>query len=326
MAHSRFFQSIAVAALAVAVSAPGAHAMKAKYYKECYAPIEAAEDMVDRPKGNGGAKALGGLGKAAGVLGSFGGLGGLGSAAGTAVRIQQYSGYIQSASGLAASMQEQHPNADDRWGAYGDQMGEEVEKLSQVRDAVVEAQGCYDAAHDTLGAQVASGELKSKKAKKYLKEIKKGSTETGDLLKAALDQMQNNGNAYNEALGGDTAGLNLGQQASFCVNPAPGMANWCSKYGSAPTSLTTDAFNRSFYAGNYGAARAAVGLHHMNALAGLGALRGAGVQSSAVPARGSNVEKLGMKSEAYIALYEQMLPLVETQKALETKAQTKPWS
>lgn len=336
MAHgSKKGRVLAGMVVVAAITQAGqAHAFKAKYYPNCYAPVAQADELVDRPKGDGSKKMLGGLGKAAGM---FGGFGGLGKAASVAQKVQTYGGYIQSAASLSQSMNEQHPEPEDRWAAYSGQMSGEAAKLGEAQQAIAAAQQCYDEAYDGLAAQVADGSLKSKKAKKPLKEIQKGSKATGDLLMAALNQAQNNGNAFGEALGGETQGVNVNQYfsntASYCSPPAMGMADWCSKYGSNSTTLTTDAFNKAYYSGNTAAAGKIAGMHRLNALAGLGGLSGSGMGGLAGKLTGStsdvapsqqSLEQLGQASGAYLEVTQALQPMIAPQQALETKVKALP--
>lgn len=336
MGHVTQLKPAVIAAVAIAIFAQSgnAHAFKAKYYPDCYAPVAAADGLVDRPKGETGKKMLGGLGKAAGM---FGGIGGLGKAASVAQKVQTYGGYIQSAASLSQSMTEQHPDPADRWAAYSGQMSDEASKLSDAQKSIAEAQQCYDAAYDALATQVADGSLKKRKAKKPLKEIQKGSKATGDLLMAALKQAQNNGNAFGEALGGETQGVNVNQyfsqKASYCSPPAIGMADWCAKYGSNSTTLTTDAFNQAYYSGNTAAAGKIAGMHRLNALAGLGGLSGAGMGSLTGKLTGASgdvapslqsLQQLGQASGAYLEVTQALQPMVAPQQALETKVKSLP--
>lgn len=327
--------AVAVGVLAAAQATP-AHAFKAKYYKDCAAPLDVADELIDRPSKAG--KAMGGLGKAAGVLGSFGGFGGLGKAAQVANQVSQYSGYIQSAASLSQRMMADHPDPAERWGAYSSQMSTESDKLARTQAALTEAQGCYDDAYDALADQVASGEMKAKKAKRPLKEINKGVKETGDLLMAALDQARNNSAAYGDALGGETGGLDVSRymsnQASYCRGATGQMAGWCAQYGSSSTALTTDAFNRAWYSGNTAAASNIAGIHRLNALAGMGGLSAAGLGSMAANFGGGqmgapsqqSLQQLGAASQSYVAAATALQPLIEPQKALEAKVKALPSS
>jgi hypothetical protein len=95
----RLTLSVSTLAMAAVVALPlsGAEAkMKAKYYKECYAQVELARDMIPEPKADvgGTANKLGSAAGALGKIGGFGGFGGLGKVAQTAATVQQYSGYV----------------------------------------------------------------------------------------------------------------------------------------------------------------------------------------------------------------------------------------
>lgn len=337
LSHLKTTTVLVVVGVLGAAGTPQAWAFKAKHYPQCYAPIEAAESLVDKPKSQSGKKALGGLTKAAGMFGGFGG--GLGKAANVAQKVQTYGGYVQSAASLSQSMTDSYPKPEDRWAAYSSQMSEDAAKLAQAKDAIAESQSCYKDAYDILASQVADGSLKAKKAKKPLKEIQKGTKETGDLLQAAIAQANNNGNAFGDALGGETQGVDVGQYmsstASYCNPPALGMADWCSKYGSNSTTLTTDAFNKAFYSGNTAAAGKIAGIHRLNALAGLGGLSSSGLggltgnltggaSEEAVAPSQESLSQLGAASEAYVEVATALAPLVETQKALEATVTTLP--
>ncbi len=327
------------ATIALVIASSPALAFKAKYYKDCHAPVKEAEPLVSE-KGSTGKS----LGKAAGIfgkVGSFAGLGGgLGSAANTAAKVSQYSGYIENASALTGQMQTDFPDEDDRWGAYGDQMDTEANDLLSVRDAVSSAQACYDAAYTALGAEVAAGNLKSKSAKKQLKEIQKGSMETGDLLKKSLDRMNNNLSAYDQALGTEASGLNFnpsslagGGQASYCKGASGQLASWCAQYGSNPQVLNADQFSTNYYAGK---AASVPSFGNLSGLASLGSLKNAGLANTAASLVGgtgqaakavdmSGVNKVSQSSGKYMGVYESTHALIEPQKALEAKVQQQPW-
>ena len=211
----------ATAALAVLFAiaiTSNAHAFRAKYYKDCWAPVDAVEDLVADQSNN--AETMETVGKTAGYLGSlggFGGLGGLGSAASTASQVAQYSDIIGDVVAFEEQMRTDHPDPNDRWAAYSDHMSSEAEDLNKVQAAVAEAQVCYDAAYDKLAADIVTGDVKMSKADNYHREIEKGVFETGDVLLAALERVNQNTDAYDQALSNEakSGGLNLGSLSSL---------------------------------------------------------------------------------------------------------------
>lgn len=97
--------------LLVAFTAPQAHAFKARYYKDCYEPVDQVEDLVADQSDN--AKNIETAGKVAGALGSFGGFGGFGGfgkAASTASKVAKYSAYVSDAMAFADQMKDDHPD------------------------------------------------------------------------------------------------------------------------------------------------------------------------------------------------------------------------
>lgn len=94
--------SVSVLSLGLMAAGDAEAKMKAKYYKECYASVEQARELIPEPKADvaGTAKGLGDAAGALGKIGGFGGFGGLGKVASTAATVQKYSGYIASASEL----------------------------------------------------------------------------------------------------------------------------------------------------------------------------------------------------------------------------------
>lgn len=206
-------------AAAIAVSPVGSTQakMKAKYYKECYAHVEQAREMIPEPKADvgGTASKLGGAAGALGKIGGFGGLGGLGKVASTAATVQQYSGYVASAAALTEKMQNDYPDPADRILAYGEQLGEDAEKVDGGALALDQAQQCYDDAYAQLVADFEAGDIKKRNAKKHHREIQKGMIEINLVLADAQKVMDDNLQNYNEALTTETTGmgLNLGDLA-----------------------------------------------------------------------------------------------------------------
>lgn len=221
MGHMR----LAAGLLSVSVIAMGAFGageadakMKAKYYKECYAPVEEARALIPEPKADvgGTASKVGSAAGALGKIGGFGGFGGLGKVASTAATVQQYSGYVASAAELTEKMQNDYPDPADRILAYGDQLGEDAENIQAGAEHLDTAQQCYDDAYTKLVADFEAGEIKKRDAKKHHNEIRKGMIEINTVLTDAQQVMDNNLNNYNEALTNETSGmgLNLGDLAT----------------------------------------------------------------------------------------------------------------
>jgi len=271
------------------------------------------------------------------MLGKFGGFGGgLGKAAQVANQVQQYEGYIESAAGLASSMLETHPDPTDRWSAYSGQMVDQGQKLYKARQAIADAQNCYDAAYDDLSAQVADGSLKSRKAKKPLKEIKKGTKETGKLLDAVLNQARNNANAYGEALGGETSGLDVGGflsgQAAYCANAAGPLAAWCGTYNTNAIGqlIGSTTATRAASADTAATSGGMTGINRLAALAGLGGLSRTGLPemagrfggaSTGAPSQASLME-IGSASQDFISAASALPALRGPQRSLEEKVKS----
>lgn len=222
--------SVSTLALAAVVAIPLSDAeakMKAKYYKECYAHVEQAREMIPEPKADvgGSASKLGGAAGALGKIGGFGGFGGLGKVASTAATVQQYSGYVASAAALTEKMQNEYPDPADRILAYGEQLGEDAEKVDEGALALDSAQQCYDEAYTQLVTDFEAGEIKKKAAKKQHREIQKGMIEISMVLSDAQKVMDDNLQNYNEALTTETTGmgLNLGDLAQ-AASVAQGVA------------------------------------------------------------------------------------------------------
>ncbi len=275
---NKLFISVSIFALTVTISAVSGSAdaaMKAKYYKECYAPVEEARAMIPEPKADVGESA-GQLGSAAGALGKiggFGGFGGLGKVAQTAATIEQYSGYVASASALTEKMQTDYPDPADRILAYGEQLGEDANKIQTGADTLDAAQTCYEDAYTKLVADFEAGEIKKKAAKDQHREIQKGMIEINAVLADAQQVMDNNLQNYNEALTNETTGmgLNLGDmaQAASLAQGAAGSAGIGSigSFGGTVTSRTAGsqaiirqgAAHRARAMGNLGAMQASQG-------------------------------------------------------------------
>ncbi|MEQ8510479.1 MAG: hypothetical protein RIB43_15855 [Rhodospirillaceae bacterium] len=270
--------SVSIFAITITVASVSGTAeaqMKAKYYKECYAPIEQARAMIPEPKADVGESA-GKLGSAAGALGKiggFGGFGGLGKVAQTAATIEQYSGYVASAAALTEKMQSDYPDPADRILAYGEQLGEDANKIQTGAETLEAAQTCYDDAYTKLVADFEAGEIKKKEAKNQHREIQKGMIEINAVLADAQQVMDTNLQNYNEALTTETTGmgLNLGDmaQAASLAQGAAGSAGIGSvgSFGGTVTSRTAGsqailrqgAAYRARALGNLGAMQASQG-------------------------------------------------------------------
>lgn len=263
----------AAGVIALAPVSPAEAKMKAKYYKECYAHVEQAREMIPEPKADvgGTASKFGGAAGALGKIGGFGGLGGLGKVASTAATVQQYSGYVASAAALTEKMQNEYPDPADRILAYGEQLGEDAEKVDKGALALDSAQQCYDDAYATLVTDFEAGEIKKKNAKKHHREIQKGMIEISMVLADAQKVMDDNLDNYNEALTTETTGmgLNLGdlaQAASVAKGVAGGSSGGLSTNGlyrpqrTAADVARQSAAYRARGMGNLGGVQAAGGL------------------------------------------------------------------
>ncbi|WP_025895769.1 hypothetical protein [Kordiimonas gwangyangensis] len=184
-----------------APEAAEAKSFKAKYYKECYQGVKDVAPLVT-PKESMKEKAskLGGLFSSVGSLAGLGGSGGTAmKALNTANKIEKYSSIAENVAGYSAQMRTEHPDPNDRFAAYGDQMSSEARDLESVTIAVNASQQCYSEAFAGLKAQVDSGELKASKAKKQVKEIQSGVRASGDVLILAIDRLNKNLSSYDEA-------------------------------------------------------------------------------------------------------------------------------
>ncbi|NKB43273.1 MAG: hypothetical protein GKS03_03240 [Alphaproteobacteria bacterium] len=238
--------------------------MKAKYYKECYAAVEQARDLIPEPKADvaGSANKLGSAAGALGKIGGFGGFGGLGKVAQTASTVQKYSGYVASAAALTEKMQSDYPDPSDRILAYGEQLGDDANNIQTGAEGLETAQQCYDDAYSELVTEFEAGDVKKKNAKKMHREIQKGMIEISTVLADAQMVMDTNLQNYNEALTTETTGmgLNLGDLAQ-AASVAQGVAGsggigslgggGC-KSGSMATCARIDAAMRARAAGGWG--------------------------------------------------------------------------
>lgn len=282
-----------------APEAAEAKSFKAKYYKECYQGVKDVAPLVT-PKESMKEKAskLGGLFSSVGSLAGLGGSGGTAmKALNTASKIEKYSSIAENVAGYSAQMRTEHPDPNDRFAAYGDQMSSEAQDLASVTMAVNASQQCYGDAFSSLKAEVDSGELKKSKAKKRVKEIQKGVQASGDVLLLAIDRLNKNLNSYDEALTAEKpymaegvhamAGQGLLQQAAL-------------KTGSAP---------------------AFAGVSQLGTLSGLASFATAPAAAASAPETGavnySGLEALAASSQKYLELNGQVQETAERQRLLE---------
>ncbi|WP_262690355.1 hypothetical protein [Kordiimonas aestuarii] len=295
--------ALMVGGLLQAPHAANAKSFKAKYYKECYAGVKEVAPLVT-PKESLQKKA----GKLGGLFGSVSSLAGLGGAGGSMVKaantvnqINKYSGIIDDVAGFSAQMRTDHPNPNDRFAAYGDQMSSEAHDLSDVTVAVTASQQCYGNELTTLKAEVASGELKKSKAKKHLKEIQAGVRASGDVLLLAINRLNTNLSSYDEALAGEKTYMAEGVHAMAGQGL---LQNAALKTGSPAVAY--------------------VGMSHLSTLSGLASFAstkadtGSGIATDNTSYAG--LESLAASSQKYLELNEQVRETAEKQRLLELEA------
>ena len=288
-----------------APQAAEAKSFKAKYYKACYADVKEAAPLVT-PKESLKEKSS----KLGGLFGSVSSLAGLGGAGGSMVKaantmnkINKYSGIIDNVSGFSAQMRTDHPDPNDRFAAYGNQMSSEAQDLSKVTAAVRASQQCYHDAFSTLQNDVASGELKKSKAKKRVKEIQQGVQASGDVLLLAINRMNTNLSSYDQALAGEKPYMAEGIHAMAGQGL---LQNIGMKTGSPATAIT-------------GGPR----LGTLSGLAGFAATTSNTMQAgSTAPetmatANYSGLEALAASSQKYLELNTQVQETAEEQRLLE---------
>lgn len=291
-----------------------ARSFKAKYYKECYAQVKEIEPLLKEKGGIGGSAKT--IKKAGGLFGSVAGLAGLGGVANKAYqvsnaidKVNKYSTIIGDVTAYTSQMKQDHPDDNDRFGAYSDQMIKEAEDLDKVQIAIGHSQTCYDSAYNALAVQVENKELKKRKAKKYLKEIQKGSRSAGDKLLVTMKRLNTNINSFDQTFSKESNSLGLG-------------------FGSGGGS-----FGALSKLASFGGIKAPVG--KTAAYAGLaGNLASQAANASAPVQTDSEVaaqkmlpglQKAGLSSRKYLDLYDAVTERVESQKILESKVKKKPW-
>ncbi len=294
----------ALFALALAQAPEAAHAksFKAKYYKECYAGVADVAPLVT-PKESLSKKAskLGGL---FGSVSSFAGLGGAGGsmvkAADTVNKVNKYSKIIDDVGGFTSQMQADHPDPNDRFAAYSNHMSSEAQDLALVTKAVGDAQSCYDTAYDALIEGVSTKEIKKSKAKKYIKEIQKGTQASGDVLLLAASRLNQNLQSYDQAL----------------ASEKPYMA------GGIHNLAAQGALQNVAYANKLPVA-ASAGAAHFGTLSGLAgfasANAAASTQTDTNPDEFAGLQALASSSQKYLELNEEVRETAEKQRLLELK-------
>lgn len=187
--------------------------LKAQFYGDCAASVNAARDMVEPPPLDigGTARKAGEVAGALGKLGGFGipGLGGLGKVAATANQAATYSNYVADAAAFTKKMQEDFPDPAARLAAYGDKMGGDADKIGEATLKLADAQACYAENFEALKAGVAAKEIKTSEANRRQKEIQAGLDAVGDVLKDARGTMDQNMKSYNEAMTSEESGLGV---------------------------------------------------------------------------------------------------------------------
>lgn len=286
-----------------APEAAEAKSFKAKYYKECYQGVKDVAPLVT-PKESMKEKAskLGGLFSSVGSLAGLGGSGGTAmKALNTANKIEKYSSIAENVAGYSAQMRTEHPDPNDRFAAYGDQMSSEARDLESVTIAVNASQQCYSEAFAGLKAQVDSGELKASKAKKQVKEIQSGVRASGDVLILAIDRLNKNLSSYDEALAGEQQYM-----AASAVQAAPVTQGH---------ALLQQAALKT------GSAKAFAGASHFGTLSGLANIASANTAADAqAEVKGANhagLEALAQSSQKYLELNDQVQETANRQRLLE---------
>lgn len=289
-------------AIAQAPEAANAKSFKAKYYKECYAGVKEVAPLVT-PKESLSKKAskLGGL---FGSVSSFAGIGGASGsvvkAADTMNKVNKYSKIIDDVGGFTSQMRTDHPDPNDRFAAYGDHMSSEAHDLALVTKAVDDAQSCYDSAYDKLVEDVNAKEIKKRKAKKYIKEIQKGTRASGDVLLLAASRLNQNLQSYDQA---------LASEKTYMASGMHGMA-------------AQNALQKVGYSGNLPVA-APVGAAHFGTLSGLAGLANTGAtatpETTANPGDFAGLQALASSSQKYLELNEKVRETAEKQRILELK-------
>jgi hypothetical protein len=167
-------------------------------------------------------------------------------------------------------MQSNYPDPADRILAYGEQLGEDADKVLVGAETMEAAQQCYEDAYSQLVVDFEAGSIKKGDAGKRHKEIQKGMIEISMVLADAQQVMDTNLQNYNEALTTETTGmgLNLGDlaQAASVAQSAAGSAGIIGGGGGNPVDANSRAILRQGAAyraralGNLGAVQAGQGV------------------------------------------------------------------
>lgn len=201
---------------------------KAKYYPQCYEPLQAAREEVPVPPVDI-QKSLNTAGKVAGIAGRLGGLGGFGGFGGGAANavqtvqtVNQYSGLIADVAAFTAAMQEEFPELGLRLSAYGGRLDEDADLLLSAGRNITTAQDCYREAYDDLSAAYAAGDMKRREVNRQHREIEKGLAFADTILVDAGVRLNKNIESYNSALQQETegAGIKLGALAGLVSSNA----------------------------------------------------------------------------------------------------------
>ena len=312
-----------------------ARSFKAKYYKECYAPVTAIEPLLEEKSGIGGsAKTMAKAGGLFGRVGGFVGLGGVASTVGKASSavntVNKYSTIISDVSAFMSQMKKDHPESNDRFAAYGDKMIKEAEDLDKVQLAIEETQNCYDDAYIDLAKKMETKELKKKKAKKRLKEIQKGTKSAGKKLLVTMKRLNTNINSYEQAMNKESSslGLNFGTLGNMAANkllksntPAvPAKTTRSSSFGSLNKLAGLAGVRPSV--GTYVAAGVASNIADQAANADKPQLT---ESEQAAQDMLPGLQRAGMSSRKYLDLYDAVSERVADQKILEAKVKKRPW-
>ncbi len=312
--------SATVVCFGFTVAQAEARSFKAKYYKECYAPVKAIEPLLEEKGGVGGTARK--MAKAGGLFGKVGGLVGMGGVANTVGKASKavntadkYSTIISDVSAYMSQMKKDHPNSGDRFSAYGDQMTREAEDLDKVQLAIKQSQDCYDNAYMTLSEKVAAKEIKKKKAKKHLKDIQKGTKASGDKLLTTMKRLNTNIKSYDQTFNneGNSLGLDYGTMGYGATNRHISFGSLNSLAGLAGVRPTV-------------ATHAVAGVAD-NLVARPANLETAQLTESELAAQEmrSGLQNAGMSSRKYLDLYDAVSERVESQKILEAKVKKRPW-
>lgn len=317
----KFVIAAACAAIALsplATSAVSAKSFKGKYYKECYAGMKEAAKLVKpkkaKKKGGGLFGSLASVASVANIAGVGGGAGNAFKVANTVNKIQKYQGIIENVSAFSSQMTTDYPDPNDRFAAYGNHMSTDAANLLTVQTAITNSQSCYNEAYDTLMAEQEAGTIKKKKAKKRMKEIRKGTVATGDVLIDAMNHINKNLNSYDQVIGGEQTALSTGM-GGLAGQFLGGRAGALMTAAQPVDTRSADSYRYMHVKGMQAGTKASL----ISGLAGLASYnsqdQGADIQPG--------VQAIAKSSEEYLTLHNQYMDTVEAQRQLETKVQKK---